>query len=244
MSMLLLGVGVGGAGVTEPSFPSLTGLKGRWKANSLVLNNNDPVANWTDQSASGYTLSQSTEANKPLYKSAPTGFNSWPALYFDGTNDTLTRAQNALDVVSATAGIIYVVFRADTLDADSGSPWTNNTLFHSGIRIGLHAYTSNIQSFNYDGTNDVINTTISTGTTYLGIWRHTGGNLGVALNNGAFTETASGNSQNGNVHIDVGATPSGGYFEGHIAEVIVCNNYDATEFADVKTYINSKYAIW
>ncbi len=63
-----------------------SGVKAWWKADSLVLNNNDPVSTWTDSGGGGNTLT-GTLLLRPLYKSAL--YNGLPAVRFDGVNDQL-----------------------------------------------------------------------------------------------------------------------------------------------------------
>ncbi len=57
------------------------------KANSLVLNDGDPVSTWTDSSGNGNNFTGVT-TTRPLYK---TGIiNTLPAVLFDGTDDFMT----------------------------------------------------------------------------------------------------------------------------------------------------------
>lgn len=235
----------GSAALEEPTFPTVGGVTCRYKANSLALSDGNTVATWEDETASNFDLTQGTEASKPVYRAAPTGFNGWPALEFD-TVAKMARAGAETDYVSVGASTVYVVFRVDTHVADTGSPWTNPGLWHIGVRQGLHTYTDTLQSFNHDGSNDTaITTTISEDTTYLGILKHEGGNISVAINGGAFTDTASGNLAGGNGDISVGAAYSTNTVQGWISEVVVSNEaHDSTELADMRTYFNTKYMIY
>lgn len=65
---------------TDPS--AVTGIKQHLKADSLSLNDGDKVATWTDLSGNGNSATQSTEANKPTYKTNI--MNGKPALQFGG----------------------------------------------------------------------------------------------------------------------------------------------------------------
>ena len=68
-----------------PTLDYVTNLYFWVKADSLVLNDGDPVGTWADQSGNGRDLIQSTTDNKPLYKINIQ--NGWPAVRFDGIND-------------------------------------------------------------------------------------------------------------------------------------------------------------
>ncbi|HYX08298.1 MAG TPA: hypothetical protein VE912_16320, partial [Bacteroidales bacterium] len=50
-------------------------------ANSLTLNNNDPVPLWTDRSGNGTDASQGTAVNQPLFNTNV--LNGFPIIYFD-----------------------------------------------------------------------------------------------------------------------------------------------------------------
>jgi len=71
--------------ITPASYAS--GFSGWWKADSLALNNNDPVASWADSSGNSRTLTQSTGSLKPVFKTS--AFNGQPAIEFDGVDDYL-----------------------------------------------------------------------------------------------------------------------------------------------------------
>ncbi len=59
------------------------------KADSLVLNNSDPVSTWTDSSGSGNDMSQATGGFQPLYKTSI--INSLPSVLFDGVDDFMSK---------------------------------------------------------------------------------------------------------------------------------------------------------
>ena len=78
------------ADVTTLATPSsFSGLQGWWKADSLSLNDNDPVSSWTDSSGNGRTLT-GTLTQRPLYKTNL--YNGLPAVRWDGSNDRLEMA--------------------------------------------------------------------------------------------------------------------------------------------------------
>jgi hypothetical protein len=85
------------AGTFSPK--NLTGLVGWWDANATsslaqtstgataVTANDDPVAYWGDLSGNGRNLTQTTNNNRPLWKT--NSINGKPSLSFDGSNDSL-----------------------------------------------------------------------------------------------------------------------------------------------------------
>lgn len=89
-----MGVGGGGGGENPPPFSptDVAGLVLWLKADSLSLNDNDPVSTWTDSSGSGNNATGSLTA-RPLYKTNVV--NSLPVVRFDGIDDTLAVARHA-----------------------------------------------------------------------------------------------------------------------------------------------------
>lgn len=77
-------------GLSLPALAALGTLRAWYKADSLVLNDGDAVASWTDESGNSRHAVQATGANKPLYKTNIV--NGRPAIKFDGVNDFLATA--------------------------------------------------------------------------------------------------------------------------------------------------------
>ncbi len=69
---------------------SISGLKLWLKADSLALNDSDPVSTWTDQSGNANDVSNTLTA-RPTYKTNILN-TSMPVVRFDGTNDVLETA--------------------------------------------------------------------------------------------------------------------------------------------------------
>jgi hypothetical protein len=82
------------------------------------------VDTWTDLSANARNATQSTSANRPLYKTAIQGGN--PVVRFDGSNDVLTTA--SFDSPSSVSAIM--VAKADA--------WTSPTSFYRSL--AAHGY--------------------------------------------------------------------------------------------------------
>lgn len=80
------------------------------EADTLVLNDNDPVETWTDVSGNGRNFTQISAPQKPTYKSTA-GPGSRPCVRFDG-GDYLTRATSGISPSPIT--IFSVLKPADT----------------------------------------------------------------------------------------------------------------------------------
>ena len=65
----------------------LTAAHGVYPRGGGALDNDDPVATWTDV-RTGRSVSNATEAQQPLWK-ADSGLSTRPGLLFDGTDDIL-----------------------------------------------------------------------------------------------------------------------------------------------------------
>jgi hypothetical protein len=99
----------------------VSGLRLWLKADSLALNDGDPVGTWADSSGNGLDFTQGTAANKPTYiedvsstdrlGGLPAGttsdLNPLPVVRFDGSNDYLSRAAFA---TAETDGAIFAVY--------------------------------------------------------------------------------------------------------------------------------------
>lgn len=86
-------------GFSPDSLPNLA----LWiKADSLALNDGDPVGTWADSSGNGQNAAQSTGTRKPTYKTGTV--NGFPSVRFDGSSDTVTNSAFSL----ATTNTIYI----------------------------------------------------------------------------------------------------------------------------------------
>src|SRR3990167_3932393 len=88
---------------------SISGLQLWLKADAITgLNDGDSVTTWTDSSGNSNDATQSTAANKPIYKTSI--INSKPVLRFDGSNDQMNvpalsgTAMSIITVASKTGG--------------------------------------------------------------------------------------------------------------------------------------------
>lgn len=116
-----------------------TNLYAWYKADALVLNNDDPVGTWTDSSGNGRNLTQSTADNKPLYKTNV--LNSLPVVQSDGSNDYMVSASFTLNQPFS----VFVVFQF--VNTPSGQQYIhdglsayNSCLAHNNNGTGLFLY--------------------------------------------------------------------------------------------------------
>lgn len=98
---------------TDAEGPTLpAGLLLWYDANAITgLSDTDPIATWPDESGNGNDATQSTAADKPLYRTNQ--INGLPAVEFDGTSDYFSVA--GLFGGSETAAEMFIVVK---LDAD------------------------------------------------------------------------------------------------------------------------------
>lgn len=94
--MIGLGMGLGIPRRRGPRFEpsSIAGLALWFRADSLTLNHNDPVAAWLDSSGNGRNASQGTAGNRPLFQTNVA--NGRPGVLFDATDDGMSITEFAV----------------------------------------------------------------------------------------------------------------------------------------------------
>lgn len=102
------GGGGGGWGGSAIDPDDVAGLTGWWKADALVLSNNDPVSAWLNSGSGGanFEFQQSNSAQRPVYKTG--GPNGLPYVDFDGADDVMFTA-TAAPMNDSTSTIIAVL---------------------------------------------------------------------------------------------------------------------------------------
>ncbi len=210
------------------------------KADSLVLNDGDPVSTWTDSSGNGNTFTGVT-TTRPLYK---TGIiNSKPAVLFDGTDDFMTGPASL-----GTSGKTVFLVVQPTLN--TASQKTYATFIHSeagggpGIFIVAKISTNFWGTFtNADlssanaltsGSNYLLENTSASGSVFL----YQGG-VQVATTTGT-TETNSGT----NIGLGKDLGNANRQYAGYIAEAIWYNSVlSSGNRILVENYLIARYAL-
>src|SRR6185503_14515658 len=108
-----------------------------FKADVLSLNDGDAVTTWTDSSGNSRNATQSTGANKPLFKTGAA--NGHPALLFDGSNDYMQTA--SFGAASQPFTVFAVVKRVGSVAAyqtvyDGIAAGNRATTLYSDITTG------------------------------------------------------------------------------------------------------------
>lgn len=91
-----------------------------FRADSLNLNDNDPVDTWYDLSGNERNFSQSNSSYRPVFRNADVTINGHPVVMFDGTDDFLEDidADEYLDGISGFT--LISVIQSNTIDTDAG----------------------------------------------------------------------------------------------------------------------------
>ena len=102
-----------------------------------VTMSGQPVGCWGDLSGNGKPAKQSTAANRPTYVTNALGFNGFPVLQFDGTNDDITSSLdlNATNLPNVTLFIVYKQLEKDGnagLWGHDDGGWDRLQLFSNG----------------------------------------------------------------------------------------------------------------
>lgn len=226
--MLVAAALLGGC-VAAPFDPSsIAGLKLWLKADSLVLNDADPISTWTDSSGNGFNATASGTA-RPTYKTAIQ--NTQPVARFNGS----TNGMNVAQIISAQPDTVIISAKAQT--GTSGRMW-------DGISgSGEQLFQLNASGFlqMYAGSAFVVDAV-----DHYGAWH-----VFTAIFNGASTFSYLDGTQaaTGNPGTNAGATAnylgwSGltTFMTGDIGEVLVYDTaLSSTNRGLVEAYLKSKW---
>jgi hypothetical protein len=217
----------------------ISGLKLWLKADTLVLNDNDPVGTWADQSGNANNVTQATAANKPLYKTAI--INGKPVVRFDGINDSLANATPSLTIASS-------VFVVGALGVAAGSQTAYAPFAITGAGTGSRlccrltgtnwgTYVGSDLSSGEDLVNGAFNilviTTSSTPVTFL-------------YRNGTQKATTGSQSVGSGNNTEIGSEVANSrWINGDITEVVMYDTIlSGTNRDSVTNYLNGRYAIF
>ena len=223
------------------------GLFDATSGGSPVTTDGATVARWEDQSGSGYHVTQSTSANRPVLK---TGIrNSKNAIRFDGSNDGLVSANIAENNLSA-----MTCFVVSYVAGFGGGNFGRYFARGSDVRAWfLTAEQTNQRLFAIGAStfHDTANGSISTGSWFLNSAKWDGGtniatNMSQRINKANSTRGLTGTgatSSVANTTYQIGnRTDLARGFNGDIAELIIYNQALTTEQIDnVEGYLAAKW---
>jgi hypothetical protein len=251
MSMLLL-LNHRNASAAPAFAPTdIAGLQLWLKADSLSLNDADPVGTWADQSGNARDCTQATAANKPIYKVNIQ--NGLPCVRFDGTDDYLTGG-NILDL-QAMSWFICAKLGGNPAAQDSlslcarssGGATAQFELRHTFVSLTTMELTSKVGT-----TFETRVSQAATALTSAFIWTGSDDltNLTQGMNGasaGAVAWTTAGARTSEAVNFLVGGRKSSApelFFNGDIFELGFYNTaLSAGDITSLKTYLATKYNI-
>lgn len=195
------------------------------------------IVTWYDQSGNGNNLARTVASNQPRIVNAGTletsGYNSKPAIYFDGTDDYLTLGSNI-----ATTQLFYQSYVFDrgstgihsvALCAATGTPfvwlWFNNNAIYSGMG-GTQLHDSS-----QTGTGDYLATCLRDSSNNVKIFRNGSADT---------TKTQADAGQN----LSQICNRNGNYTTGYMQELIYWNSDQESNRSGIESDTNSHFSIW
>lgn len=221
-----------------------TGQQAWYEANTESYVDNDAVGTLTDKSGNSRNLTQGTAGAKPTFKTSIV--NGKSVYRFDGGDYATGAAISSF--ISNSAYTIMVVFKASSIGTN-GASYANNRVFaDSAAYFGLFLKTTGPSAiaYNWDGSDDNVSATISTGTFYLATMRHSSGTLYLQINQNTEVSIASGNTQvmTGNFNLG-GSGVASSYLTGDIAELVIWNtSLSGANISGLQEGFRTKYALW
>ncbi|MBU2712696.1 DUF4347 domain-containing protein, partial [Zooshikella harenae] len=219
------------------------------KANAGVTESGGSVSSWADQSAAGgnNTITQGTASQQPQRQLNTVNFN--PSLFFDGSNDELTRTGFAgTEIIDNNNNTIFVV--VDVASPGVVVQWEETDGFSRENRINIEYEGTNDPRFDFsnDTGGKITGSTISS--TY-----HIISGLASVPNNSLYvdglrsgvtgTSTVADNTLIGALHVGSYPDAPGTITpEMNISEVIIYNtNLSLADKQKVESYLAVKYGI-
>lgn len=230
------GIGVLASGRHVFTPPSPANLKLWVRPESLSgLNNDDPVASWSDESGNGNHLSDGSVPEQPLYKTNQ--LNGHAGVQFDGVNDRLT-------AVVLSTNTIYTMFVVAKFFSATGT----EALFRVGEGGGYGMLKD-------AGSREVLHRVVAAltdgaATTSAELWSavRTSAPLAKFFVNGVqktiTNDTSAVNAPDAITYLGIFNPGAGLYFSGQVYEIL---SYD-TNLSDadrqlVENYLIAKYAL-
>lgn len=226
---------------------NISGLQGWYKSDAITgLNDGDALTTWLDSSGNGNSASQSTVANKPLYKTAIQ--NGLPVVRFDGSNDFLDIA-SGLGLTTASGATIFAVYSCSAatdnglIDTSNTNPGTVNT----GLGITrLHSFSDTFFARAGSSANDITVASDTVVTMRIIRYRHVQATRELWWN-GVSKGTNSNSVSIGTQQTAVIGRWFGGNsypLSGDIAEILVYNaSLSDAQCTQIETYLTSKWGL-
>lgn len=211
--------------------PDVTGLVAWWKADALVLSNNDAIHTWADSSGNGHTLTDGGVGNEPIYNTNQQ--NSLPGATFDGN-----RLMTITTPFSSSPVAIFAVLKGTGGDRTIIGGDTNSAQYRLNSSDAPQLLKAGVTVV---GT---ASTTLSSTTFYVLDMNYDGTTLNFFLN-GAADGTAS-NAQTLSANIaNVGSkVDRNERFIGVLCELFVYNNVPTGANQDgLQAYLGTKWGI-
>jgi hypothetical protein len=203
-------------------------------ANSLGLNNNDPVSSWTDNSGNSNHAAQSTSSRQPTFKTSQ--INGFPAVDFDGSADYLKLTNH----ITTNAFSVFGVYSSDV--SNFGSLYQLENHLHIHLSNNFRLYYTNPER-NYNRTKSSGSFSVVSSRT---VSDSTGGAL--ELSNNASINSVTRTMLWGFDSSLIGArvhpinNTLGQFANGQVAELIMFNNHvNAAQRNIVTAYLAAKY---
>jgi hypothetical protein len=216
----------------DPS--SIAGLLAWYKADSLSLNDGDPVSTWTDSSGSGNDATEASGA-RPLYQTNE--LNGLPVVQFDGVDDQMVSSLSmATKPFTAFAVVKFATFVNEATilgpNASGGLQWRGNSDQRQGL---LKSVTAEIGS---SGTQLSVDTFYRLAATYSSGGAYTfylnGTADGTGTNNQTFSATT----------LQLARNITGEDLTGQIAEILFYDSVlGTTDRQAVEVYLTDKWGL-
>lgn len=222
--------------------PATLAMKGWWRGSYSA-------SPWVGTASAGTSSAENlTEAtNPPSAGTAQNGFN--PANY-DGTNDEISSAQELSVFVNDAAGSCWALFKADTAVASAGAGVRvedPGIICQNGAGVvwGITFSTSGVCAFIFDTVYQEIVIAAATATYHLAQMKWNGTNLLFRLNSGTWQTLACTGLTPGNTGTLVTGRNYGvAFFDGQVLDTGITDIVlTDTEFDNVKSYVNTRYAL-
>jgi len=221
---------VGGIPVTSalpPPLDGLTGVTGAWSQSRKLLTAYGGAFStdisgetnvWLDQSGSARNFTAVNSGTRPNPTTA--GPNNRACLSFGGADAMDAALIN--NFFNGTDGYVIASFITNRTSANNVNIYDNDPVWcDANGNEGVHIKNGTIAGYSWDGNADVTTAeAISTATTYVIEWWHTGGNLNSRLNGGTTRTVASGAAAvTGALRIGWNRTSGPSFFSGYLFEL-------------------------